>query len=96
MSDDEEFRFRPRPGRVRADAPKLGKAKSFLTQAKKIVRQQSNSPSRGLSSSSSPSSQRSRSQGGGRGGKPSRTNGGPGLKRGRGVAFVRARTLSGG
>ncbi|MET3587344.1 hypothetical protein ABID21_003468 [Pseudorhizobium tarimense] len=42
MSDDEEFRFRPRPGRVRADAPKTGKAKSFLTQAKKIARQHSN------------------------------------------------------
>lgn len=96
MSDDEEFRFRPRPGRVRADAPKLGKAKSFLTQAKKIARQQSNSPSRGSWSSSSPSSQWSRSQGVGKGGKSARTSGGPGLKRGRGAAFVRARTLSGG
>lgn len=99
MSDDEEFRFRPRPGRVRADAPKLGKAKSFLSQAKKIARQQSNSPSRGFSSSqssSSPSSQRSRSQGVGKGAKASRTSSGPGLKRGRGAAFVRARTLSGG
>jgi len=99
LSDDEEFRFRPRPGRVRADAPKLGKAKSFLTQAKKIARQHSNSPSRSFSSSplsSSPSSQRSRSQGSGKGAKASRASGGPGLKRGRGAAFVRARTLSGG
>ncbi len=95
MSDNEEFRFRPRPGRVRADAPKLGKAKSFLSQAKKIARQHSNSPSR-RSSSSSPSSQRSRSQGVGKGAKASRTSGGSGLKRGRGAAFVRARTLSGG
>ena len=94
MSDDEEFRFRPRPGRVRADAPKLGKAKSFLTQAKKIARQHSNSPSRGFSSSSS--SPRSRSQGVGKGGKSARASGGPGLKRGRGAAFVRSRTLSGG
>ena len=85
MSDDEEFRFRPRPGRVRADAPKIGKAKSFLTQAKKIARQHSNSPSR----SSSPSSPRSRS-------KAARASTGPGLKRGRGAAFVRSRTLSGG
>jgi type IV secretory pathway VirD2 relaxase len=92
LSDDEEFRFRPRPGRVRADAPKLGKAKSFLTQAKKIARQQSNSPSR----PSAASPQRSRSQGVAKGAKVSRTNGGPGLKRGRGAAFVRARTLSGG
>ena len=95
MSDDEEFRFRPRPGRVRADAPKLGKAKSFLSQAKKIARQHSNSPSRGFSSSSS-AVQRSRSQGTSKGAKASRASGGPGLKRGRGAAFVRARTLSGG
>ena len=88
MSDDEEFRFRPRPGRVRNDAPKLGKAKSFLTQAKKIARQQSNSPSR---SSGSPS-QRARSQSSTKGGKASRTSGAPGLKRGRGATFVRART----
>ncbi|MDR6190333.1 type IV secretory pathway VirD2 relaxase [Agrobacterium pusense] len=92
MSDDEEFGFRPRPGRVRADAPKLGEAKSFLTQAKKIARQQSNSPSPSPASSS----QRSRSQGIAKRAKAPRTNGGPGLKRGRGAVFVRARTLSGG
>ena len=83
MSADDEFRFRPKPGRIRADMPKAGKAKSFLTQAKKIARQQSNSPSRSSASSSS----RSRS---------AATAKGPGLKRGRGAAFVRARTLSGG
>ncbi|RCS25793.1 DUF3363 domain-containing protein [Phyllobacterium salinisoli] len=92
MSDNEEFRFRPRPGRVRNDAPKLGKAKSFFSQAKKIARQQSNSPSR---SSESPS-QRARSQASAKGGKTSRASSGPGLKRGRGAALVRARTLSGG
>jgi type IV secretory pathway VirD2 relaxase len=92
LSDDEEFRFRPRPGRVRSDAPKMGKAKSFLTQAKKIARQQSNSPSR----SSGSSSQRARTQASAKGGKASRASGAPGLKRGRGAAFVRARTLSGG
>ena len=96
MSDDEEFRFRPRPGRVRADAPKLGKAKSFLSQAKKLARQHSNRPSRSASSSSSPAAQRPRSHGIAKGAKASRTSGGPGLKRGRGAAFVRARTLSGG
>ncbi|UKK94138.1 DUF3363 domain-containing protein [Brucella pseudogrignonensis] len=92
MSDDEEFRFRPKPGRVRSDAPKMGKANSFLTQAKKIARQQSNSPSR----SSGSSSQRARTQASAKGGKASRASGAPGLKRGRGAAFVRARTLSGG
>ena len=88
MSDDEELRFRPRPGRVRTDAPKLGKAKSFLTQAKKIARQHSNSPSR--------SSSRSGAKQSATGGKSSRASAGPGLKRGRGAAFVRSRTLSGG
>ena len=91
MSADDESRFRPRSGRVRADTPKLGKAKSFLTQAKKIARQQSKNPSR----SSAPSSSRSRSASPAKGGKASRTSA-PGLKRGRGAAFVRARTLSGG
>ena len=90
MSADDEFRFRPKPGRIRADAPKAGKAKSFLTQAKKLARQHNNSPSR---SSSSP---HSRSAANAKGGKASRASGGPGLKRGRGAAFVRARTLSGG
>ena len=91
MSADDEFRFRPKPGRIRADTPKAGKAKSFLTQAKKIARQHSNSPSRSPASSSS----RSRSSSPTKGGKASRTSA-PGLKRGRGAAFVRARTLSGG
>lgn len=91
MSADDEFRFRPKPGLIRADTPKLGKVKSFLTQAKKIARQQSNSPSRSSASSAS----RSRSSAAAKGGKASRTSA-PGLKRGRGAAFVRARTLSGG
>lgn len=92
MSADDEIRFRPKPGRVRSDAPKLGKAESFLTQAKKIARQQSNSPSR----SSSPSSSRFRSKPSTTGGKAPRASGRPGLKRGRGAAFVRSRALSGG
>lgn len=92
MSADDEFRFRPKPGRIRADTPKAGKARSFLTQAKKLARQHSNSPSR----SSSSSSPRSKSAATDKAGKASRTSGGPGLKRGRGAAFVRGRTLSGG
>ncbi|GAA5542262.1 DUF3363 domain-containing protein [Brucella sp. NBRC 113783] len=92
MTGDDEFRFRPKPGRIRADTPKVGKAKSFLTQAKKIARQHSNAPSRSAASSLP----RSRSAATAKGGKASRTNGGPGLKHGRGAAFVRARTLSGG
>ena len=42
MSADDENRFRPKPGRIRSDTPKAGKAKSFLTQAKKLARQQGN------------------------------------------------------
>lgn len=92
MSADDEFRFRPKPGRIRADSPKAGKAKSFLTQAKKIARQHSNSPSRS-SASSSPHSRSAATATGGKAARPAKA---PGLKRGRGAAFVRARTLSGG
>ncbi len=92
MSADDENRFRPKPGRIRSDAPRTGKTKSFFTQAKKIARQHSASPSR--------SSPRSASRPGksptGKSGKASRSTKGPGVQRGRGAAFVRARTVSGG
>lgn len=92
MSADDETRFRPKPGRIRADAPNIGKAKSFLTQAKKLARQHSNSPFR----SSARSAQRVGASTAAKGGKAAGPAKGPGLKRGRGAAFVRARTLSGG
>lgn len=92
MSADDEFHFRPKPGRIRTDTPKAGKAKSFLTQAKKLARQHSNAPSR----SSARSAQRSSASPGAKGGKATGSTKGPGLKRGRGGAFIRARTLSGG
>ncbi len=95
MSADDENRFRPRPGRIKSDVPKAGKAKSFLTQAKKLARQHSNSPSRSSSFASRTSSSLS-SGSAGKSGKASRAGKGPGVKRGRGAAFVRARTLSGG
>ena len=95
MSADDENRFRPKPGRIRADAPKLGKAKSFLTQAKKLARQHSNIPGRS-SPSASRSPSRTTSGSAGKSGKVSRASKGPGVKRGRGAAFVNARTLSGG
>lgn len=95
MSADDENRFRPKPGRIRADAPKLGKAKSFLTQAKKLARQHSNVPGRS-SPSASRSPSRTTSGSAGKSGKVSRASKGPGVKRGRGAAFVNARTLSGG
>ncbi len=88
MSADDENRFRPKPGRIRSDAPKGGKTKSFLTQAKKIARQHSTTSSR-----SSPRPGKTPTA---KGGKGARSTGGPGVRRGRGAAFVRARTLSGG
>lgn len=87
MSADDENRFRPKPGRIRSDA-RAGKTKSFLTQAKKIARQHSIAPSR-----SSPRPGKTPTA---MGGKGARSTGGPGVRRGRGAAFVRARTLSGG
>lgn len=88
MSADDENRFRPKPGRIRSDTPKAGKAKSFLTQAKKLARQQGNAHSR--------YSSRLGSGKAGKSGKASSGVGGPGIKRGRGASFVRARSLSGG
>jgi len=95
MSTDDENPFRPRPGRIKSDVPKAGKAKSFLTQAKKLARQHSNSSGRSSSLASRTSSSPP-SGSAGKGGKTSRAGKGPGVKRGRGAAFVRARTLSGG
>lgn len=88
MSADDENRFRPKPGRIRSDTPKAGKAKSFLTQAKKLARQQGNAHSR--------YSPRPGSGKAGKSVKASSGVGGPGIKRGRGASFVRARSLSGG
>jgi type IV secretory pathway VirD2 relaxase len=95
MSDDDDIRFRPKPGRIRADAPQTGKAagktKSFLTRAKQIARQHSNAPSRSAPGSKARS--RAPAAGKGRAASPA---GAPGLKRGRGAAFARSRNLSGG
>lgn len=88
MSADDENRFRPKPGRIRSDAPRAGKTKSFFTQAKKIARQHSTGPARSLPRpGKTPTT---------KGVKGARSTGGPGVRRGRGAAFVRARTLSGG
>jgi len=89
MSADDESRFRPKPGRIRSDA-RRGKVrtKSFFTQVKAVTRQHSTVHTR--YSPHLPSSPA------GKGGKGSRKSGGPGVRRGRGAAFVRARTLAGG
>jgi len=89
MSNDDDNRFRPRPGHVRSDAPKAGRqAKSFLSKVRKITRQQQ------------AASGRSRSAKGGGANRAAKGKNtvasGRGVQRGRGAAFVRARNLSGG
>ena len=88
MSADDEIRLRPKPGRIRADTPKVGKTRSFLTQAKKLARQHSTANPK--------YAPRLESRTTAKGGKGSRSVKGPGVQRGRGARFVRARTLSGG
>ncbi|CAM4342385.1 MULTISPECIES: relaxase/mobilization nuclease domain-containing protein [Roseobacteraceae] len=89
MSADDENRFRPRPGRIRSDTPRAGKTKSFLTQAKKIARQQRRTSPRGgfgtaAFTSATPA------------GSHTVLSSGKGVKRGRGAVFVRTRNLGGG
>lgn len=89
MSADDENRFRPRPGRIRSDTPRAGKTKSFLTQAKKIARQQRRTlPRVGFGTSAfTPSAPA---------GSHAVLSSGKGVKRGRGAVFVRTRNLGGG
>jgi len=88
MSADDENRFRPKPGRIRSDTPKAGRTKSFLTQAKKLARQHSIAHPK--------YAPRLETRAAAKGGKASSSAKGPGVRRGRGAAFARARTLSGG
>lgn len=84
MSADDEDRFRPRPGRIRSDVRSGARTKSFFTKVRKITRQQSNTPSRPSPSTSTESATRKGAASG------------PGVRRGRGAAFVRSRQLAGG
>ncbi len=89
MSADDEDRFQPKPGRIRSDTPRAGKAKSFLTQAKKIARQQRRtSPRVGFGTAAFTPAARS--------GPNAVLSSGKGVKRGRGAVFVRTRNLGGG
>lgn len=88
MSTDDDSRFRPRPGRVRSDAPKVGQAKSFLSKVRKITRQQQAASGRSRSAKSGGSSGAAKGK--------STIASGRGVQRGRGAAFVRARNLSNG
>ena len=87
MSADDEDRFRPKPGRIRSDA-RGARTKSFFTKVRKIVRQQSNAPSRHAS--------RGSASAWAKGATRARTASGPGVRRGRGAAFVRSRQIAGG
>lgn len=88
MSAGDDSRFRPRPGRIRADMPKVGRARSFLTRVRTVTRQQqAASGGSGRPRESGPSH------------APSREGSiasGRGVRRGRGATFVRARNLSNG
>nr|WP_240309587.1 MULTISPECIES: DUF3363 domain-containing protein [Sphingomonas] len=89
MSGDDDNRFRPRPGRVRSDAPKAGQTKSFFSQVKKIARQQSTAASSRHSASAKSASS-------GKAGPKHNTFAGPGVRRGRGASFVQSRHIAGG
>ena len=89
MSADDENRFRPKPGRIRADTPRAGKTKSFLTQAKKIARQQRRtSPRVGFGTAAFTPATPAGSHG--------VLSSGKGVKRGRGAVFVSTRNLGDG
>ncbi len=89
MSADDENRFRPKPGRIRSDTPRAGKTKSFLTQAKKIARQQRRTAPRVSfgTVAFTPATPA---------GSGVVLSSGKGVKRGRGAVFVRTRNLGGG
>jgi type IV secretory pathway VirD2 relaxase len=81
MSRDEEDRFRPRTGRIRSDARGGAATKSFFTRVSKIARQHGAGP---------PGASAHRTRDGRARGK---VGAGRGVRRGRGAAFVRGRTL---
>lgn len=88
MSSGDDNRFRPRPGRIRADTLKVGRAKSFLTRVRTVTRQQQ-----------AANGGNGRPRGGGPGHAPKGEGSiasGRGVRRGRGATFVRARNLSNG
>ena len=88
MSADDDNRFRPKPGRIRSDRPKAGKVKSFLSQVKRITRQNQAASGQKFST---PSPSRPSSPGR----SYSVAASSKGVKRGRGASFVRVRNISG-
>ena len=85
---EDDYHFRPKPGRVRSNGGKSGQAKSFLSKVRKVTRQQQAASGRSRSA-----------KGGGPGYAATGSRvvaSGRGVQRGRGAAFVRARNLSNG
>ena len=85
MNQDNEDRFRPRPGRIRSDARGGAATKSFFTRVRKIARKHGAGPA--VASAY-------RKSGGSGGRARSKVGAGRGVRRGRGAAFVRGRTLA--
>jgi type IV secretory pathway VirD2 relaxase len=85
MSKDDEDRFRPRPGRIRSNARGGAATKSFFTKVRKIARRHGVGPPGASAFGKS----------GGSGGRARGNVGGGrrGVRRGRGAAFVRSRSL---
>lgn len=84
MNRDDEDRFRPRPGRIRSDARGGAATKSFFTRVRKIARQHGAGP---------PGASAYIKGGGSVGRARAKVGAGRGVRRGRGAAFVRGRTL---
>jgi type IV secretory pathway VirD2 relaxase len=84
MSRDNEDRFRPRPGRIRSDARSGAATRSFFTRVRKIARQHGAGPA-GASAYIK--------TGGSDGWARAKAGASRGVRRGRGAAFVRGRTL---
>ena len=84
MSQDDEDHFRPRPGRIRSDGRGGVATKSFFTRVRKIARQHGAGP---------PGASAYRKSGGSGGRARGKVGAGRGVRRGRGAAFVRGRTL---
>ena len=84
MSREDEDHFRPRPGRIRSDGRGGAATKSFFTRVRKIARQHGAGP---------PGASAYRKSSGSGGQARGKLGAGRGVRRGRGAAFVRARTL---
>ena len=96
MTGDDDEPFEPQPGRIRSQGPRAGTPKGFLRSVKALTRRQGHRPARRAQPHSLQAASRPATIAG-RPARSGRTQGeAPGVKRGRGAAFARARSLSGG